>query len=482
MTAPIRLMGAKVERVYRAAFDGAAIAASPETVERLRHDPKVAAIEPDVAMHVEPAVPSTKRPNPSPRWTQYSATWGIDRTDQRQLPLSNSYSYASSGVGVTAYVIDTGLRADHVQFRGRVGAGYSAIGGGTSDCVGHGTHVAGTIAGTTYGLAKSVVVRPVRIFDCSGSGSASDAIAGIDWVIGNHRAGTPAVANMSFGFTVVVPSVDAAVQSLINDGVTTSISAGNGGDDGYADDACGVTPAHVSAALTVAATDSSDYSPDWSNFGSCLDLFGPGVDVTSAWNSSSTATETISGTSMAAPHVTGAAAVLLSRHPTWTPAQVASSLKHDATTGVVTNGGPSSPNRLLYVYAPPPPNNTFAKATPFSLLGTSPLHGTNLGADRQAGEPLHAGAVGGVSVWWVFTAGRGATVTLSTQGSAFDTLLGVYVGHPVSALTPVASNDDDGTNRWSRVSFHVVAGQTYWVAVDGYHAARGVITLKFARS
>jgi subtilisin family serine protease len=271
--------------------------------------------------------------------TAETASWGLDRIDQRALPLDGTYHVPAAGAAVTAYIIDTGV-APTADLDQRA-PGYDVItpgGDGSGDCNGHGTHVAGTVAGTVYGVAKAATVVPVRVLDCGGSGTWSGIIAGLDWVVGNHVSG-PAVANMSLGGGVS-STVDAAVQRVIADGVTVAVAAGNSNAN-----ACNTSPARVSAALTVGATDNADRRASFSDYGSCLDLFAPGVDITSDWL---TGTNTISGTSMATPHVAGAAAVLLSKTPTMSPATVASRLVGTATTGVVKSAGNRSPNRLLY--------------------------------------------------------------------------------------------------------------------------------------
>lgn len=276
--------------------------------------------------------------------TQSPATWGIDRIDQRALPLSNSFSYTNTGAGVNAYIVDTGIRITHTQFGGRASIGTDTVGDGQNgnDCNGHGTHVAGTVGGSTYGVAKGVNLIAVRVLNCSGSGTTSGVIAGVDWVTSHHQAGQPAVANMSLGGGAST-SLDNSVKNAITDGVTFAVSAGNNGID-----ACRQSPARVATALTVGATDNTDTRPSWSNFGSCLDLFAPGVSITSSVNTSDTATAVYSGTSMASPHVAGVAALYLQSNPGASPATVSSALTSNATTNVVKNLGKRSPNRLLF--------------------------------------------------------------------------------------------------------------------------------------
>jgi subtilisin family serine protease len=326
--------GAKVSYRYRTALVGFALEIPQQAVAALRANPQIAAVDPDT-----PVTASA---------TQSSAPWGLDRVDQRALPLSGSYTYPADGAGVTAYVVDTGILAGHTDFGGRVRSGYTAItdGRGTTDCNGHGTHVAGTLAGSTYGVAKAATPVAVRVLDCTGSGSMSGVIAGLDWAAADHAAGTPAVANLSLGGPTN-SSLDAAVTALVNDGVSVSVAAGNDGVN-----ACTQSPARAAAALTVASSDRTDTRSSFSNFGTCVDVIAPGSSIVSDWYTGPTATTTLSGTSMATPHVAGAAAVLLSQQRTLTPAQVASRLVGSATTGVVKNAGTGTPNKLLFVDTP----------------------------------------------------------------------------------------------------------------------------------
>jgi subtilisin family serine protease len=351
--------GATVDREFTAALRGYAARMSRHQLERIRQDPDVAYIEADQRVQASE--------------TQTGATWGLDRIDQRTLPLSTTYSYTPTGAGVSAYVIDTGVRASHADFSGRVTGGYTAVadGRGTDDCNGHGTHVAGTVGGETWGVAKDVRIVPVRVLDCAGSGSTSGVIAGVDWVTAN-RSG-PSVANMSLGGGVSA-ALDTAVDRSIAAGVTYAVAAGNEGQN-----ACNVSPARVATALTVGAstrTDSRDTG--YSNYGSCLDVFAPGSGITSAWYTSNTATNTISGTSMASPHVAGVAALYLQGNPGASPATVSDAIVSTSTTGALTNVGSGSPNRL--VYAPltgsggttPPPTGCAAATATYtgSLSGT----------------------------------------------------------------------------------------------------------------
>ena len=320
----------KLVRTYEHALRGFVVEADDAALARLLADPRVAYVEEDGIATINP--------------TQSGATWGLDRSDQRDLPLNSAYTYDTTAAGVHAYIVDTGVLAGHTQFIGRMGNGFRAIaddGRGTSDCNGHGTHVAGTVGGTTWGIAKGVTIHPVRVFGCGSSGAWSDIIAGIDWVTANRVL--PAVANMSLGGGANA-SVDTAVNNLINSGVTVVVAAGNGSGA----DACGFSPARVANALTIGSTDSNDARSSFSNVGTCLDMFAPGGGITSAGIANTSASAVLSGTSMASPHVAGAAALHLANNPSATPAQVATALINASTPNKVTNAGTGSPNRLLY--------------------------------------------------------------------------------------------------------------------------------------
>jgi subtilisin family serine protease len=270
----------------------------------------------------------------------------LDRIDQRTLPLNAAYTYSTTASNVHAYIIDTGIRTTHADFGGRATSGFDSINGGPAeDCNGHGTHVAGTVGGSKYGVAKNVHLVAVRVLDCQGSGTTAQVVAGIDWV--TAHAVKPAVANMSLGGSAD-PVLDNAVRRSISSGVTYAIAAGNGVLGLFAQNACTQSPARVSEAITVSATDATDSKPSWANVGTCVDVFAPGINITSDWSTSNTATNTISGTSMATPHVTGAAALYLARHPNARPAEVQAAIVGNATSGVVKSPGFGSPNRLLY--------------------------------------------------------------------------------------------------------------------------------------
>ncbi|MDT0567478.1 S8 family peptidase [Streptomyces sp. DSM 3412] len=322
--------GGSVKRTFKSALNGYSAELSATEAKRLAADPAIASVEQDQVFTVDA--------------TQTSAPWGLDRSDQASLPLSGTYTYPdSAGSGVTAYVIDTGVRISHAQFGGRAVNGYDAVSNDNvaQDGNGHGTHVASTIAGSTYGIAKQAKIVAVRVLNNAGSGTTAGVVAGIDWVTANHSG--PSVANMSLGGGAST-AIDTAVRNSISSGVTYAVAAGNSSAN-----ASSYSPARVTEAITVGATTNTDARASYSNFGAVLDIFAPGSSITAGWYTSDTATNTISGTSMATPHVAGAAAVYLAGHTSATPAQVASALTAGAVTGKVTSPGTGSPNRLLQI-------------------------------------------------------------------------------------------------------------------------------------
>ena len=362
----LRGTNATLHHTFSHAIKGFAASIPSSALNALQNNPKVAYIEQDQSVSL------TQLSSP-----QNQATWGLDRIDQLSLPLDSRYNFNQLGQGVTAFIIDTGIRADHAEFTGRVLSGYTAIadGNGTNDCNGHGTHVSGTVGGTTWGVAKSVSLVPVRVLDCTGSGTLSGVIAGIDWVAGSSQR--PAVANLSLGSSKS-STVNAAVAGAYNQGVTVVVAAGNSNAD-----ACNYSPASEPTAITVGATTNADARASYSNFGTCLDVFAPGSNITSAWFTSPTATNTISGTSMASPHVAGVVALALQASPLSSPAQIANTITTNATLNKVSSAGTGSPNRLVYSLAS---NASTAQITVAirSLSGSSFKSGNNWRAQVTA--------------------------------------------------------------------------------------------------
>ena len=414
--------------VYSASIDGFAGALSKAQLARIRKDPSVAYVSPDgvatISGKPQPAKDGSETSRSpraatsgdvSTRTTQNNATWGIDRVDQR-TGLNTTYNYTATGAGVRAYVIDTGIYTAHTQFGGRAGVGFDSVGDGQNgqDCHGHGTHVAGTIGGATYGLAKSVGLTAVRVLNCAGSGSFSGVIAGIDWVTYNHNG--PSVANMSLGGGFSQPVNDAVTRSIAH-GVTYAVAAGNEGQN-----ACNVSPASTPGALTVGATGNTDVRAAFSNFGPCVDVFDPGVSITSAWIGSNVATNTISGTSMAAPHVAGLSALFLQASPYATPALVTDVIKSTAVVGIVGNPGAGSPNL-------------------FARKWNGALTGTGNSQYQPDGTYWYQATTGYIQGWLVGTAGTDPDLYLERwSGTAWVSVAGsasltpnervVYLGTP----------------------------------------------------
>jgi subtilisin family serine protease len=393
--------GGTVVARFGSALPGYAARMTRAQAAETSRDPRVAYVEQDTRVTIDT--------------TQSSPTWGLDRIDQRALPLDHAYTYGSDGQGVTAYVIDTGIRTTHSDFGGRAVSGFDAVDGGTADdCQGHGTHVAGTIGGTTWGVAKKVSLVAVRVLDCSGSGYTSDVISGIDWVTADHDPGEAAVANLSLGGSAS-SAMDQAIANAVADGVVFAVAAGNGDSNGNARDACQESPSRAPSAITVSAVDKTDTRPTWANVGSCVDLFAPGVAITSTYLSSDSATATMSGTSMAAPHVAGVAALYLSANPGATPGVVATALESAATTGVVNSAGSGSPNLLVFEApsgAPPSPTPT---PTPTPTTAPPPPSSISLSATHWSNR---RGSV--VKLRWDGATGatvdiqRGGVVTVTT--------------------------------------------------------------------
>jgi subtilisin family serine protease len=333
--------GGSVKATYTNTLRGFAASMSEAQAKRLAADPAVEYVEADQVYRI-----SGTQTNPP--------SWGLDRIDQRNLPLNQTYVYPDVTQTVRAYILDTGILTTHNDFGGRAvhGRDFVSNDNDATDCHGHGTHVAGTVGGTSFGVAKTAQLVAVRVLGCTGSGSTTGIISAIDWVAGD-AAGRPAVANMSLGGGVS-SSLDAAVTRSIAAGITYALAAGNENQN-----ACNVSPARTPNAITVGATTNTDARASFSNWGTCVDIFAPGNGITSAWYTSASATNTISGTSMASPHVAGAAALLKAQNPSWTPQQIRDAMVGNATPGKVTSPGTGSPNLLLYVgtgtVEPPPP-------------------------------------------------------------------------------------------------------------------------------
>ncbi|MBM7772216.1 subtilisin family serine protease [Actinokineospora baliensis] len=375
--------GASVRTTWRYALRGFAAGMTAAQARKLAADPAVASVEQDAVVRA-----TGTQPNPP--------SWGLDRIDQRNLPLNQNYNYDSTGAGVTAYIIDTGIRISHRTFGTRATWGTNTVDTNNTDCHGHGTHVAGTVGGTEYGVAKDVKLVAVKVLNCAGSGSNTGVVSGVDWVTRN--AVKPAVANMSLGGGAA-STVDTAVRNSVNAGITYAVASGNDNTN-----ACNSSPARVTEAITVNATAESDARASFSNYGTCTDIFAPGQNITSAWKDNDTSTNRISGTSMATPHVAGAVARYLQGRPGDTPAQVATALMNQATPSKVTNPGTGSPNRLLFTgegtgtptTVTPPGNQSGTVGTPASLTlsatgGTAPYTWTATGL--PAGLSISTGGV-----------------------------------------------------------------------------------------
>jgi subtilisin family serine protease len=448
-----RRYGGSVRRNFVATVRGFTVDMPAAAARRLAADPAVQYVEQDRVVR--------------PAGTQLDPAWGLDRVDQRTLPLSRSYT-SGAATGVTAYVLDTGIRTSHAEFGGRAVDGWDFIDRDpvAEDCNGHGTHVAGTIGGSTYGVAKDVTLVGVRVLDCQGSGSYSQIIAGVDWVTA-HATG-PAVANMSLGGDPST-ALDDAVNRSIAKGVTYAVAAGN--DNKLA---CSASPARAAAAITVGATDRADARAAFSNYGSCLDIFAPGARIVSAGTVSDTAVVSMSGTSMAAPHVAGAAALVLGALPQQTPAQVRETLVARATPGVVIGPGAGSPNRLLWTgwlhpapaltpaetgVAAPPSSPTPAPTTPAPTTPapttpapTTPAPTTPAPTTPETTPPTTPPAACGpftdsraVAVPDVGTASTARAVTTCAGGASSTSAVHVRISHPYRGSLSVTLVAPNGT-------------------------------------
>lgn len=456
----VSLTGGKVLRTYEHSIHGFLANMSEAEARRLLSDPRVAYVQENGLIHVSA--------------TQTNATWGIDRIDQRDLPRDSSYTYNVDGTGVHAYIIDTGIRLTHTEFTGRTGNGYDFIDNDSdpTDCHGHGTHVSGTVGGTTWGVAKKVTLHGVRVLDCTGYGNDAQVIGGIDWVAANHIK--PAVANMSLG-DVGIQAIDDATERLIAAGVTTVVAAGNDSAN-----ACNYSPARAPNAITVGSTTSTDARSSFSNYGTCVDIFAPGSSITSASNSGNSSSTSMSGTSMASPHVAGAAALYLSANPTATPAQVRDALVNNATPNKVTSPGTGSPNKLLYTLfitgggsgdTTPPTTSITSPAGGATLSGTASLSASatdNVGVSRvefYAGTALLGTATASpYSISWNTTTVANGTYSLTTK--AYDAANNVGT----SATVSVTVNNGTGScaiNEQLLLNAGFESGNTGWTTSSG---------------
>ena len=424
----------RVERTYKKAMKGGVFNLSEKDARRLANDPRVLFVEEDQIFSINA--------------TQNNATWGLDRIDQRSLPLSNSYTYNNSASNVNAYIIDTGVLNSHSDFGGRASSGIDTVDNDNdaTDCNGHGTHVAGTVASSTYGVAKSAKIIGVRVLNCQGSGTNSGVIAGIDWVAQNHVK--PAVANMSLGGGAS-SATDSAVANLVNAGVTVVVAAGNDNSN-----ACNYSPAREPSAITVGSTTSSDARSSFSNYGTCLDIYAPGSSITSTWSNGGT--NTISGTSMASPHVAGIAALYLADNPNATPSQVEQAIEIAATAGIVSDARSGSPNLLAYSFfdgpPPPPPTDNVLQ----NGVAKSSLSGST--GDQQ---------------FFTMVVPAGATnLSFQTSGGSGDADLYVRFGSQPTTSTYDCRPYLNGNNETCNIS-NVQAG-TYHVMLRAYSSYSGV--------
>ena len=412
--------GGQVQQVWQHALNGFHAKMTAQQAARLAADPRVAWVQQDGIVKINDV-----QPNPP--------SWGLDRVDQQNLPLDQSYTYNTTASNVHAYVIDTGVRITHQTFGSpsRATWGTNTVGdGNNTDCHGHGTHVAGTIGGSQYGLAKAVQIVAVKVLNCQGSGSTAGVVAGIDWV--TQHAIKPAVANMSLGGSADT-ALDTAVNNSINSGVTYAIASGNSNAD-----ACTFSPARVANAITVNASDINDARASFSNFGTCTDIFAPGVNITSSWGTGDTATNTISGTSMATPHVAGGAALFLADNPNATPAQVATALINASTPNKITSPGTGSPNKLLYTL--------FGGGQPGNPTANNPGNQTN--TVGQAVN-LQLSASGGTPPYTWSVTGLPAGLSASSSGLITGTPTTAGTSTVTATVTDSASKSGSTTFSWT---------------------------------
>lgn len=437
----VRSLGGRKHHAFRKVLKGFSASLSDDAVQRLRGDPDVAYVEQDHTVHAMDVL--------------NQATWGLDRIDQADRPLDTLYHYNFTGAGVYAFIVDTGIRATHTEFGTRVVPGFSNIadGRGTDDCDGHGTHVAGTVGGAVHGVAKGVTLVPVRVLDCTGAGTWSGVIEGIDWVA--SQAGMrPAVANMSLGGSAS-SSVNAAVARAVAAGVTVVVAAGNENRD-----ACTVSPASEPTAVTVGATTSTDARASFSNYGTCVDLFAPGASIRSTWITSDTATNTISGTSMASPHAAGVAALALQSNPGASPAAVSRFLVDNASLNKLSSVGSGSPNRLLYSLGGGAPAEPPAPTVAIKSLSGKKVNAAGGWAARVTVAVRNVGtgaAVANAQVTGSFAPGGTGQCTTSSTGSCAITSAAIPKATPstvftVTDVSATGANYDASQNSASQIT------------------------------
>ncbi|KZN29875.1 alkaline serine protease [Pseudoalteromonas luteoviolacea S2607] len=431
----------QVTKSFNGVLNGVVVNASKQKVQELLSNPSIDYIEQDQIVTITPMVDASA--------DQGNAIWGLDRVDQRDLPLNSNYHYDYDGSGVTAYVIDTGVRISHAEFGGRASHGYDFVDNDadSSDCNGHGTHVAGTIGGGAYGVAKNVNVVGVRVLGCTGSGSYSGVISGINWVKDN--ASGPSVANMSLGGGVS-QAVDDAVNTAVASGVTFVVAAGNDNSN-----ACNYSPARAADAVTVGSTTSSDARSSFSNYGNCLDIYAPGSSIKSAWYNSDSATNTISGTSMAAPHVAGVVALYLDENPSLTPSQIDSLLSSRSSKDKVSDAKSGSPNELVFSLAdstPPPPPPTVPELD----------DGVAVGASGASGSETH----------YLFKVPAGKeTLTVTLSGGTGDADLYVQQGQKATQSSYTCRPYKSGNEEVC--TFNNPAAGDWYIMLHGYSAYSG---------
>ncbi|MBR8845060.1 MULTISPECIES: S8 family serine peptidase [Pseudoalteromonas] len=428
-----------ITKEFGGVLNGVVINASAKQLKGLLNNPNIDYIEQDQVVTVTPAITASG--------DQANPTWGLDRVDQRNLPLNSNYHYDFDGTGVTAYVIDTGVRISHNEFGNRASHGYDFVDNDNdaTDCNGHGTHVAGTIGGGEYGVAKNVNIVGVRVLGCNGSGSYSGVISGIDWV--KNNASGPSVANMSLGGGVS-QAVDDAVNNAVASGVSFVVAAGNDNSN-----ACNYSPARAANAITVGSTTSSDARSSFSNYGNCLDIYAPGSSITSAWYNSDTSTNTISGTSMAAPHVAGAVALYLDENPSLSPSQIDSLLSQRSSKGKVSNPQSGSPNELLYTLAD----------------GTDPDPDPDPITELVNGQGVSASGASGQQTFYKLVVPAGASaLNFSLAGGTGDADLYVQQGSQPTLNSYACRPYLDGNNE--SCDFTNPTAGDWYVMLNGYAA------------